>query len=1310
MQHGVDIDGVSAERTSGLSSGAKRRRTVEFADQQQADTGESVELASPVPKRRKMEKLDPFAGMSEKERLEAQGFDESWTEYSVLCLERTVPGLYLTPSGRRRPVGKARGRPPRSRIAVFKLPKLKEVGWFMRPEEDEVLPEAGAAAPPEEVRKVGPDPSGRPKRTRRKSERASAADLDYRERSESDLEVVADVQEIAAESTSGMLVPAPPTETVEQPDQPPRRKRGRPPKKRQKVVRDDSAEVAAARNEEVQPEDIVQDSTTQQPRPSDHIAEVEPASEPMQVDKHDQQVVQTDDAFREERNADSTVPRQDTEAVDENVRISTEAAEAGPPVVPDQPMTASAGTETVTVDSEAQIPSVETPKNLQDDQLRRTGSSGIPSRSELSEMSETREETAADVARVREASSSVKLERQSMDIPAIGDKRTKRTINRIKLSGSVAMVRKQIVMDIVKQSGGVYPMGMALWYPFTTAWLKRQYKERPDMKTLRSTVGALVETGKLRQYTFTGRNSKGVMVTKSLIADAELEAGDQRITDLQTAMLNADLNYYFPPGVDVDETLRKSQTKTQRPQVQDTDVTVTLHQTPKRVYQREEMAARAIERKRAREEMNMGMRRQPIHRLNTLKHRQPHNKREEPPTRGPLLTVWRHQKRGLLHSWRSVSDGLSMIMEPQQVFNAATGTFGTIPHETKKPSYLTWSLTRPPFSPELPENRGGILSEAPRPGYSARPSADTSAEFFDEDGVVRQWGKRDDSLLSETDYTNYEIPRPLFPSAPLEEAPGFASSAFPPGSPAEPMATGDTTRGARANYRPLRIRQQQPAIRPAPKSAADRTAIVRRRRQPRAPSDIRDRLLIVIVVVRTLAGGLDARMIDWVIVASLFPEYTLEYVYDHGKSVMGRNRLQIAKMQDDFRESFAEAYERGEVPRIDFNNLESYDWEWVVNWAEEQLETPREWPVPSLPSTRAQFDNLFEIRAEPAQSIDEIYQQASTVTIPRRQALLSNTVFSILIKSPAGERTSRARATDAEQLKVAKTWIRANVLTPEESYRSVEASETLRRFGSDVLDRAITSLVTERALLHSNRGRVAPGRNYNVTDHFLYILGRRRPIEPAQLKRAAHFKTDILDEKFRSEGKYVVEYGAEDGDILVVINLADEGRVILSPRDPPRKKFGLTEFGYQTRKIDKANLRFTVDVTPVEGAYVYGDPVRDAADHTPVPRGEMDLNQGSVSAYVPSPPPGKIPLWFDIHRQIMPEWWNAALCAVLGSLALRPGMDAEGIAKMLQPCLAGWDVDLVLEWLQKVDIAKRDSASGAGSGWMVKGWWWMVMK
>ncbi|KAL1956408.1 hypothetical protein VTO42DRAFT_7294 [Malbranchea cinnamomea] len=1288
------LDGVSPELPSASPSIIKRKRDLDESGR----TDRSHESPLPVAKRRKQVMGDQFAGMTDKERLEAQGLDESFTEYSVLCLERPEPGLYITALGKRR---STRGRPPKSRIAIFKFPSLKNFEWFTTPTvSTQPLPEESGHA--DEASSVVQREEVAVSRYLRKRKPSKAVVVH-----ESDQEVGSDKEEVDNEEVWT----------------PSSRKRGRPPKKR-KVTSD----VDKGPTEEEQVGKLSVGATgalgvvESDDALRDTIEEPVIAAEPMEIDQPDVTPSQSINS-----------PKVVATAQD---AMNKAAAEQDDPTGSLRPV----------LNKEVNANTIEPSAFEAQDSM------SVDDARPISRHSATRE--TSSVRSTREASSAINSELgETKNVPLKGRKFRMKD-RREARGGSVSILRRQIVMDIIKNCGGAHPLGTDLWYPFTTAWLKAKYKEKPDMKTVRATVGALIAAGKLRQHTFTGKNKKGLMVTKTLIADSTLDPEDPLILDMQTKMLEADPQSYFPPGSEVDPSLKKSHRRLrvaeEIPEL-DAGVKVSLHQTPSWALPREQKprprltTLRPFGREKKRRQPRSVQRRHPnVSYLGSLSFPAP------PQTELPIV-IWPYPRSVVPKFSEMVPHGLTMLMNQFQFFHEATGTFGTVFQASwQSPAATPWSQAiraRIPPQRPLPENLEGILSEASQHIHPREQVYDeTTDKFFTEVSTVQRWERMNRDKLKTQDinefaYINHSIPGP-FQSAPLEDTPRFAADVLASSEPLMSMEAPLTRQRYRALDHappgyvwdtrlqefvpPYKVNQHVPPMKKTPrrilrlqestrgraeKSAAklaeERAAIIRRQRWSAPPAslppDVLQKLLVAIVVVRTLAGGLEGKLIEWPIIGRLFPDYPLKLLYDCGKRALARDRLQLAKLQSDFQEKFVDAYERDEVPRIDYDNLESYEWESVVHWAEEQLESPRPARMPILPATREQFDNLFEIRKEPMQNLDEIYQHPGQVTSLRKATLFSNVIFATKYQesSPPLTETARERAEDIERLNVAKSWVRANIVTPDETYNPFEARRTLERFGEELINRAIQALMTERVILHSNKGRITPGRNFDVTEPFLFALGRKRNIESTQLKRAAHFKLNILDEQFRSEGKYVLDSCAEDGDILALINLAERGRIKLLPKDPPKNIWGLTDTGYLTRMMDKAKLRFAVEAYPAGDKYIYGNPMQEAVQNTVVPKN--GLEDESIE-----PTTVKIPLWLDVHKQFVKVLWDSAVAAVLGCVALRPGIRAEGVAGLLRPSLGKWEADLLLKWLRDVGVMEQTS-SDPEPGWTVKEWWWMVL-
>ena len=73
------------------------------------------------------------------------------------------------------------------------------------------------------------------------------------------------------------------------------------------------------------------------------------------------------------------------------------------------------------------------------------------------------------------------------------------------------------------------------------------------------------------------------------------------------------------------------------------------------------------------------------------------------------------------------------------------------------------------------------------------------------------------------------------------------------------------------------------------------------------------------------------------------------------------------------------------------------------------------------------------------------------------------------------------------------------------------------------------------------------------------------------------------------------------------------------------------------------------------------------------------------------------------------DLWEKSIAAVIGSVLLRPGVNADSIAAMIKPVLFAWEVSLLLEdWLLKVGAVRR-SGEGKSARWTTEESWWFVL-
>ena len=459
----------------------------------------------------------------------------------------------------------------------------------------------------------------------------------------------------------------------------------------------------------------------------------------------------------------------------------------------------------------------------------------------------------------------------------------------------------------------------------------------------------------------------------------------------------------------------------------------------------------------------------------------------------------------------------------------------------------------------------------------------------------------------------------------------------------------------------------------------------RRVRGPRQANSLgengEERLLTAVMVIRALTGGLDKR-IDWVLVAKVFePTYTQMFVHSRWRLTLQKYKLVLPKMESDFQSIFTRAYEKGTVPPIDYENLEDYDWKWLVEWTMANVDTPTQ-SLPELPVERSDFDAIYTLNESSNNEINEFYEIDGSSALARRTKIMNRDPYVL----PLAQGRQRVHLDDSEELIVAKSWIRANIIAPESTYNPSAARAKLAIFPDHTVEDALKQLLLDRVLTQENKGRLVPGRNYDISDFLISRL--KKNLQAPHFHRAAAYK-EQLDHEFEERGFANYTYAVDDGDMIVVVNLQAHRRITVLPIGVPMNKWGQTDGGYETRQMDKKRLSFSLELRP-SPTYVYGNPL------SPLPAPPSQHLQDRMA---------KIPLWYDIHSSLVPVMWEMALAAVIAVLAVRPGIGATELEEAMRPAMEVWELQMVLEWLVDTKAAKS-----VGEGFSVADeWWWLAL-
>jgi len=693
------------------------------------------------------------------------------------------------------------------------------------------------------------------------------------------------------------------------------------------------------------------------------------------------------------------------------------------------------------------------------------------------------------------------------------------------------------------------------------------------------------------------------------------------------------------------------------------------------------------------------------------------------------------------------------LTDPDQNLHISTGTFSTDFSVKRKVRIPRPRLSIRPelqheFESRLPRSLEDLISRQQQPCWGELNDTDMS-RFDYEVQQVRTWEEANRNDMMST----MQLIQPRFINHTIEpdvaaQVPWFKEEYKPSGRQPRPGAVPRPrklvfnpyfTTGSRTYKSPYStvertagMTRETAAFNPIPVPPKSKLREIdqgrpkgKRLRLPRIVTTLSEaqnrRFLVVVTTVRTLLGGLD-RHVDWDRVQKLFHE-DLEAIFLRKlwASLYRQYRLQINKLQNDFETSFLRAYEDADIPPFNFEHPDEYDWDWLIGWTESNLDVPTRELVPELLADRRSFDDGFEIEddADPYElPMEDLY--GIYVSGIKRAEILTESSFSIPIQGAKGPSPENTRSTTGnsnaarndQQVELAKTYIRANVLTPKANYNATAARSKLLPLGEAPLNHALAQLLGSKTLTKENKGRLIPGRNYSMSEKFAKSFKSALDIN-TMFHAAVKYKAR-LDRAFASPGVLDFSYHAKDGDMLALLNLLAAGRIDVKlvippitsepsfarPRpDEPRtlSTWGFTHGNYRTMQMDRENLIFPMRVTPTE-TYVDGVALDRASLEPPRPH----LLPGSREM--------RIPIWYDIHDILLPKMWDSVLASVLTAIALRAGTTAKGVMRMCKGGLLEWETECVLKWLaDDLGVVRRVGGASNNPGWIAAEWWWAVL-
>ncbi|KAI5368112.1 Putative B-block binding subunit of TFIIIC, tfc3, extended winged-helix domain-containing protein [Septoria linicola] len=475
-----------------------------------------------------------------------------------------------------------------------------------------------------------------------------------------------------------------------------------------------------------------------------------------------------------------------------------------------------------------------------------------------------------------------------------------------------------------------------------------------------------------------------------------------------------------------------------------------------------------------------------------------------------------------------------------------------------------------------------------------------------------------------------------------------------------------------------------------------------------------DRLVIAIALISAVAGGINQSKLNWNLIAhALSFRYDGEFLRRRWVHYVRSRKADVEQLRDDIRQPFLEAYQRGDLPTVNFQSSHDTDWPTLFEWV--QATVPMKMSVtvdddpeiPDLLASRHLLDEEFSI-AEGHQLFelnkDDYF---TTITDQNRRHLAQRYTLG---SGLPGE--IKPCENSSNNLLLAKSWVRAVAMTKQHRYVAEDAARKIGALGAKALKQVADDMVESKMFLQDKKGRHLPGRNFQI-HHEVLVQFRRWPAtketdEHRYLCALAHSWSKINDYFKQTDTLQLIPI-TSDQDYTVLTNMCAHGMLNLSVMLPETKNefdapapklspWGYTGTSYQTKRANQDQLKFPLFYTRTANYKFEHELNTDVPIPLQAPMLESEMGS-------------RIPFWVDIHGNLIDDIWDMCLRSILHLVVFRAGERAITMQQAHNHKLWRWEIDLILEWMEKTGLACRcgpgeDVDGYWNGGWSATEWWY----
>ncbi|KAK4963553.1 hypothetical protein LTR10_001182 [Elasticomyces elasticus] len=472
-----------------------------------------------------------------------------------------------------------------------------------------------------------------------------------------------------------------------------------------------------------------------------------------------------------------------------------------------------------------------------------------------------------------------------------------------------------------------------------------------------------------------------------------------------------------------------------------------------------------------------------------------------------------------------------------------------------------------------------------------------------------------------------------------------------------------------------------------------------------------ENLVVVMALTKTLCAGIGQEHINWETVAHAMgfmyaPDY-LKARWAYFKTSRGSD---TQRLQDAIREPFLAAYSSGTLPRVDFTNLSATDWPSLVAWVKKEivptlpaLEDQQGHVAPPdfiLPNTSAKLHQRYSLNKTAMTHSAELNQYFDNTTDSARTTTG--------LKLIHGE-TKSAPPRSGKDLTLVKSWCRAVAATDKTNYDAEAAARKISVFSGRLVKQATDDLVEAQVLSHERKSRNTHTGNFDLHRSLFKVFQRWPGEETTYLRDIAAARQGLMETLARDQ-TVRLNYHTRDCEALLLTEMVGHGQLKVTTTLPPSNNDldapfpRLSIWGmdgahalYNSHVYNKERLRFPVSYT-MTPAFTY----------------EHGLKQVTVPtklAIVDGEGAMRLPLWVDIHGNMITDMWDMVLRSVLHLIVYRPGITSKGIEKAHDGKLWAWEAEAMLHWMEETGLAisfgpgKEVKGMWKG-GWRASEWWY----